>query len=46
MSDRRVTLRRPDGTEVEVGPDDALITTGLTAADYYARRRYLEGGLA
>lgn len=30
-----VTIRRVDGTEVEADAEDALITTGLTAVDYY-----------
>ena len=30
-----VTIRRADGTEIEVDAEDALITHGLTAVDYY-----------
>lgn len=35
MANRTVTIRRADGTEVEANAEDALITAGLTAADYY-----------
>ena len=35
MNSKTVITRRVDGTEVEVDAEDALITHGLTAADYY-----------
>jgi hypothetical protein len=35
MGSQTVTIRRADGTEIVVDAEDALITAGLTAADYY-----------
>jgi len=35
LTNRMVIIRRADGTEVEVDAEDALVTAGLTAADYY-----------
>jgi hypothetical protein len=35
MGSQTVTIRRADGTEIVVDAEDAFITAGLTAADYY-----------